>query len=551
VNAGPTSTPSGVDSSRRTGRIERHWWTLIAVCMATFMLLVDVTIVQVALPTIQRKLGASFSDLQWLISAYALSLSSLILTSGSIADKFGRKRVFLFGLVVFSGASLACGLSTSASMLIAARAVQGIGGAAMFATGLALIGQDFQGPHASKRATAIAIWGATVGGAVAVGPLVGGVLTEALGWQWIFFVNVPIGVVTLALGTTRMVNKADPGATRLDVGGLLTFSGSLFLLVFALVIGNNDGWSSTLVLAMLIGAAVLMAGFVAVELFQKRPMFDLALFRKPSFTGVSFATLMLGAGMFAMFPYITLYLQNDLGYSPLQGGIRLLPATLLTFIVPLAGRRAAERIAPEIGLGAGLAVTGVGIAVMARLAVADTWTVLLPGLVLIGLGIGIANPAVARIALGVVPPERTGMASGINNTFRIGGLSIGVAALGAIFQQRLATGLEQRLGRPVQTLARVVASGGVIQARKLSNGSAVVVSAARHSFASGMNVLFVVGAAMVLAGAIAAFTMVKARDFISTTGAGGGPSDSKSPTGSEAPSDPNVPDVVVTVDLGI
>jgi EmrB/QacA subfamily drug resistance transporter len=522
------STASSVDSSGTSRGLERHWWTLIAVCMATFMLLVDVTIVQVALPTIQRKLGASFSDLQWLISAYALSLSALILTSGVIADKFGRKRVFLFGLVVFSISSLLCGLSTSSSMLIASRAVQGIGGAAMFATGLALIGQDFQGPHASKRATAIAIWGATVGGAVAVGPLVGGVLTGALGWQWIFYVNVPIGVVTFVLGSTRMVNKADPAATRLDAGGLLTFSGGLFLLVFALVIGNDDGWSSTKVLTMLIGAAVLMGAFVAVELFQKRPMFDLSLFRKPSFTGVSFATLMLGAGMFAMFPYITLYLQNDLGFSPLQGGLRLLPATLLTFIVPLVARRPAERISPGTGLGVGLAITGIGIALMARLSVGDTWTVLLPGLLLIGLGIGIANPAVARIALGVVPPQRTGMASGVNNTFRIGGLSIGVAALGAIFQQRLATGLQQHLGKPSQGLARAVASGGIAEARELSHGSALVVSAARDSFASGMNVLFIVGAAMVIAGSVAAFTMVRSRDFVSHTGAGAGSAGPKS-----------------------
>lgn len=384
--------PEGTSGASRIRGLERHWWTLIAVCLATFMLLVDVTIVQVALPTIQRKLHASFSDLQWLISAYALSLSALILTSGAIADRLGRKRVFLFGLGVFSAASLICGLSTSAGMLVAARAVQGIGGAAMFATGLALIGQDFQGPFASKRTTAIAIWGATVGGAVAIGPLVGGVLTAGLGWQWIFYVNVPIGVATFALALNRMVNKADPGATRLDLWGLVTFSGSLFLLVFALVIGNDDGWSSTKVLAMLIGAGLLMAAFIVVELTQKRPMFDLSLFRKPSFTGVSFATLMVGAGMFAMFPYITLYLQNDLGYSPLQGGLRMLPATLLTFVVPIASRRLAERIPPGVALGVGLAITAAGIAVMARVTVGSTWTVLLPGLLLIGLGIGLANP---------------------------------------------------------------------------------------------------------------------------------------------------------------
>jgi MFS family permease len=208
TNAGPTaSAPSGLD---------RRWWTLIAVCGATFMLLVDVTIVQVALPTMQRQLHASFADLEWVISAYALSLAALILTQGTLADRFGRKRIFVVGLAIFTVASLICGLANSATFLIVGRAVQGVGGAAMFATSLALIGQDFRGP---ERGTAIAAWGATVGGAVAVGPLVGGALTSGLGWRWIFFVNVPIGIVTFALALTRMVNISDPDTKRLDVAG--------------------------------------------------------------------------------------------------------------------------------------------------------------------------------------------------------------------------------------------------------------------------------------------------------------------------------------------
>lgn len=202
-----------------------RWWTLIAVCGATFMLLVDITIVQVALPTIQATLHASFTSLQWVISGYALPLAGLMLSSGSLADRFGRKRAFMTGLVIFSIASLLCGLAPSTALLISARALQGVGGAAMFATSLALIGQEFQG---RERGTAIAAWGSTVGGAVAVGPLVGGALTGALGWQWIFFVNVPIGAVTLAIAADKMVNIKDPSATRLDWGGLATFSGALY-----------------------------------------------------------------------------------------------------------------------------------------------------------------------------------------------------------------------------------------------------------------------------------------------------------------------------------
>ena len=340
---------------------ERSWWTLVAVCAATFMLLVDVTIVQVALPTIQRHLHSSFSDLEWVIDAYALSLASILLTCGALADRFGRKRIFLAGLVIFTLASLLCGVAQSSVFLIWARAVQGLGGGAMFATGLALIGQDYHGPD---RGRAIAAWGATVGAAVAIGPLVGGALTDSLGWRWIFFVNVPIGIVTVALGAARMRNISDPAAVRLDIAGLVTFAGSLFLLILGLLRGNDDGWGSGLIVGLLVASALLMVTFVLVELRQARPMFDLTLFRKPGFVGVSLATFAIGGGMFAMYPYITLYLQNDLGYSPLAGGARLLPSTVLCFIVPLATRSVVERFPPGAVLGFGMAITAAGIGLM-------------------------------------------------------------------------------------------------------------------------------------------------------------------------------------------
>ncbi len=473
------------------------------------MLLVDITIVQVALPTMQRTLHASFTQLQWVISAYALSLSALILTQGSLADRFGRKRIFVAGLVVFTLASLACALARTGNELIAARAVQGVGGAGMFATSLALIGQEFQG---SQRSTAIAAWSATVGGAVAVGPLVGGALTTGLGWPWIFYVNVPVGVITIALAT-RMVNVSDPHATRLDWPGLVTFSGGLFFLVLGLTRGNDDGWSSRVILSYLAAAGVLLIAFVIVEFRQERPMFDLSLFRKPSFTGVSIATFGIGAGMFALLPYLTLYLQNYLGLSALQGGLRLLPLTILAFIVPLASRPVTERVPAGLALGLGLAVAGAGLALFHGLTVTSAWTALLPGLVLGGIGIGIANPAIAKVALGVVAPQRSGMASGISNTFRIGGVATGVAALGAVFQSRLEASLHGLSGHPGHVLARAVAAGGPRTPVALRAGAAAV-AAARHAFIDGMNDLVLVGAVTVLGGAL--FTiLVRRKDFYS------------------------------------
>jgi EmrB/QacA subfamily drug resistance transporter len=497
-----------VESSE--GRLARRWWALIAICGGTFMLLVDVTIVQVALPRIQHDLHASFTNLQWVIDAYALTLSALILTSGTLADRIGRKRVFTGGVALFTIASLLCGLSDSATLLVLARGLQGFGGATMFATSLALIAQEFQG---RERGTAIAAWGATVGGAVAIGPLIGGALTDGLGWQWIFFVNIPIGIATIAISVTRMVNVRDPDAVRLDWAGLISFSGALFLLIFGLLRGTDEGWGSALIVCVLAGAVALLVIFVLVELRQRRPMFDLSLFANRAFCGVSLATFAIGAGMFAMFVYLTLYLQNALGYSPLQGGLRLLACTIPTFLIPLLTRRLTGRLAPGLLLGTGLGLTAVGLGLMHGLNAHSQWTALLAGLVVTGVGIGLANPAIAHIALGVVPPERSGMASGISNTFRIGGLATGVAALGAVFQSRLSTSLHESLGNPPATLAKTLASGGTHAAGALVRGRSGVTEALLRAFASGLNEILAIGAGLTLLGALAAVILVRASDF--------------------------------------
>jgi EmrB/QacA subfamily drug resistance transporter len=481
-----------------------NWWTLVAVSGATFMLLVDVTIVQVALPRIHEELHASFTQLQWVIDAYALTLAAFVLTGGTLADRYGRKRMFGIGVAIFTVGSLLCGIAQSGLQLDLARAFQGIGGAIMFATALALIAQDFTG---RDRGTAIAVWSSTVGSAVAIGPVFGGALTEGFGWRWVFFVNLPIGAAVLALVAARMTNVRDPEATRLDVAGLVTFSTSLFLLVFALLRGNDLGWSSGTIVAMLVAAAVLMTAFVVVELRQTRPMFDLSLFRLRAFTGVSIATVAIGGGMFAVFPYLTLYLQNVLGLSPFQGGLRLLAATLPVFVVPLVTKGIAARTPAGLLLGLGMTITAAGLFAMSRIHTDSTWTALLPGLLLTGTGIGLANPAIAKIALGVVPPNRSGMASGISNTFRIGGLACGVAALGAVLQHGVQTKLAEAVPSPGHSLVNAVVSGGPRAV------PAALEAAARTAFVSGLTSVLLVGTVIVAAGAVAAFALVRSRDL--------------------------------------
>jgi EmrB/QacA subfamily drug resistance transporter len=413
---------------------DRRWWTLGAVCVATFMLLLDITIVNVALPDIARDLRSSFTDLQWVIDAYALSLAALLLTAGSLADLLGRRLVFAAGLGVFTAASLLCALASSPLFLELARAVQGIGAAAMFATSLALLAATFQG---RERGTAFGAWGATTGAAVAVGPLIGGLLTESVGWQSIFLINVPIGIGAIAVALTRVAESSDPDAAGVDWAGLVTFSAGLFLLIFALVRGNAEGWGSPLIVSFLVGAVVLLCAFVVVERRRARPMFDLALLRKPAFAGASIAAFALSASLFSMFLYMTLYIQNALGYSPLQAGLRFLPVTLLSFFVaPIAGKLSA-RFPVRIMIGGGLGLVGIGLALMARLDADSAWTVLLPGFIFAGIGTGLINPPLASTAVGVVPPARAGMGSGINSTFRQIGIATGIAGLGALFQQLL------------------------------------------------------------------------------------------------------------------
>ena len=503
--------------------MEQKWWTLIAVCVGVFMLLIDITVVNVALPSIQRSLHSSFSDLQWVVNAYALTLAALLLTAGSLADLFGRKRLFAIGLVIFTAASLTCGLAQSPLMLNISRAVQGVGGAIMLATSLALIAEAFRG---RDRATAFAAYGAVIGAAVAVGPLVGGALTSGLGWRWIFFVNVPIGVGGVVLTIMSVSESRDPGATRVDWLGLVTFSGSLFLWVYALIEGNAKGWGSGEIVACFAGAFALLFAFVVAELRQQRPMFDLTLLRRPAFAGASIVAFAISASMFSLFLYLTLYIQNVLGYSPFQAGLRFLPMTVILFLVAPLSARATLRVPIRAILAAGLLLTGLGLALMSGLSGSSGWTHLLPGFIIGGIGIGIINPALATTAVGVVPHNRSGMASGINNTCRQVGIATGIAGLGAIFQHEVSTRTLSALQRSGQlhavlrdTHGQLASTFGSGSTASLAKGlpaltRQALLSSFHSAFAGALNEILLIAAAVALAGAIGGLVLVRRRDFI-------------------------------------
>ena len=491
----------------------RKWWTLIAVSVATFMLLLDITVVNVALPSIRKDLGASFSDLQWVVDAYALTLAALVLSAGSLADRVGRRRVFTAGLAIFSVASLLCALAPDPTFLNLSRALQGVGGAVMFAVSLALIAQEF--PAGRERATAMGAYGATIGVAVAIGPLIGGALTDGLGWQSIFYLNVPIGLAAIAITYAKVRESRDPHATRIDWLGVATFTGALFMLVLALVRGNDEGWGSTLIVSLLAGSAALMAAFVAVESRVREPMLPLGLFRKASFTGVQLSAFAVSASVYSLFLYTSLYLQSYLGYSPLEAGLRYLPITVVTFLVaPVAGILL-PRVPARALLGFGLATAGAGLLLMSGISAGSEWTTLLGGFVVLGVGGGLLNPVIGDVALSVVPKERSGMAAGIMDTFRQVGVSVGVAVRGADKVSALTAGTPAATGDHPRQLVEAASSGDLGQAVAglPPQSHDVVFNAAREGFLSGFNEVLVLGAVVCFVGAALGLWLVRENEI--------------------------------------
>lgn len=413
---------------------DRGRFTLLAASGATALLLLDVTAVNVALPAIEDDLDASFSQLQWVIDAYALTLAAVLLTAGSLADRFGRRLLFLTGIALFTAASLLCAAAGTATLLDLARALQGIGGAAMFASSLAILADAYRGP---ARGRALGIWGAITGAALALGPLAGGALVDWLGWRWIFIVNLPLGAALAWVTLTGVSESRAPRAQSIDRAGLATFTLSCFLLVFALIRGNADGWSSPLIVGSFATGAALLASFVLIELCGRTPMLDLRLFRIPAFTGTAIVAFAQSFALYPLFLFIAIYFQDLLGYSPLETGLRLLPMTFALFLVAPISGSLTGRIPLKYLLSAGLALIGTGLLLMRSIEPGSDWSVLLPGFIVGGIGIGVISPALAAAMVGVLSEDRTGLASGVNNTFRQLGIAVGIAGLGAIFQHQL------------------------------------------------------------------------------------------------------------------
>jgi EmrB/QacA subfamily drug resistance transporter len=485
------------------------------------MLLLDVTIVVVAQPAIQSGLHASFSDVQWTLDAYALTLAALLLTSGSLADRYGRRLLFTIGLTVFTLGSLLCGVAVTPLMLILSRSAQGTGGAMMFATSLALLGNSFRG---RERGVAFGLWGAVVGIATALGPVLGGVITTDWNWRGIFLVNIPIGVFALAATIWRIDESRAPHPARPDWAGFVLLTAGLVSLVYGLIRAGENSWSDRGVITCLAAAAALLIAFGITEAVVAHPMFDMSLLRVPTFSGGAIAAFAMNGSLYAILLYFVIYLQDVLGYSALGAGLRIAVLSVAQLVTSVAAGRLSAKVPTRWLIGPGLLLVGVGLIVMAGLNGTSSWTHLIPGFIVAGFGGGLVNPPLASTAIGVVPPEKAGMASGVNTTFRQVGIATGIAALGSIFassvQSHLASDLPAALTGSAGRLAAAVRQGAVGQliGSVPAADRGAVGAALRSSFASALNELIYISAGVALVGAVGAALLIRAKDFHYTAG---------------------------------
>jgi EmrB/QacA subfamily drug resistance transporter len=407
----------------------RKWWTLAAVAFGLFMIMLDNTVVNVALPSIRADLGISVSQLEWVVNGYALTFGVLLLTGGKLADMFGRRRIFMTGLVIFTVSSFFCGFASTEGVLIGARVVQGVGAALMNPATLSIIAATFP-PR--QRGTAIGIWAGVSALALAIGPLVGGIITEHVSWSWVFYINVPIGILGLLAARIFIDESRDTSEQRLDLAGLATSAIALFALTYALIKSNEEGWGDPLVVGLFAVAAVFFALFIVVETRQRLPMLDLRLFRNASFTSANAVMFLIGLAMFGMFFFISIYVQNVLGYSPVQAGATFLPMTVLIILVAPNAGRLADKLGPRAMMVPGLALVTLSLILFSFQDESSTFWTLFPALILGGFGMAMAMAPTTSAAMHAVPVDKAGVGAAVINSMRQVGGAVGLAVLGAI-----------------------------------------------------------------------------------------------------------------------
>jgi len=497
--------------------------TLLTVCLATALLLLNVSAPNVALPAIAAGLGATFSDQQWITSVYALTLASTLLTAGALADRLGRRRVFLLGLAGFTVTSALCALAANPLQLVAFRALSGMCGAVVFSAALALLAQTYAGP---ERARALGLWGATIAAAFAIGPLEGGLLTELVGWRALFWINVVVALPLLPFALRRLppshrtVAERRAALGRLDLPGTITLVAGLTLLVYALIRGNTEGWASLRILTAVGLGALLLVVFAAVERRAAEPLVRPELFRARSSVGASIIALTFAAATFAPVLFVTLFLLQVAGQGPAAVGLQLLPFALVSLVASVAGGRYAGVLPIRLRLIGGLLVVATGLTLLTGTTPESTWLHFLPGMLVAGAGTGLVNPAMTYVALAVVPDEHSGMASGANNTCRQLGVAGGIAGLGALIERALAAGVRERLAAVTDLAAHsrelgVQAADGALRtaldtATSLAGapGRAAVQAAHDAAYADAINDVFLVAAGLALLGAVAAAALV-------------------------------------------
>jgi EmrB/QacA subfamily drug resistance transporter len=487
-----------------------RWWTLGAMCFALFMIMLDNTVVNVALPSIQRDLHASLASLEWTVNAYTLTFAVLLVTGGRLGDIFGRRRMFLFGVVVFGLSSLMIGFATDDTMLVAFRAVQGIGAAFMMPATLSIITQTFP---PEQRGTAIGTWAGVSALALAIGPVVGGFLTEAVSWRAIFFINPPIAVVAVAVTLFATRESRDETVGRsVDFAGIATLTIGLTALVLALVESNNWHWGSVRIISLLVVSFISLAAFVMIERRVRVPMVDFSFFRSRTSLGANVVAFLVSFAMFAQFFFLTLYMQNVLHYSPLETGLRFLPATILIIVIgPLAGRLT-DRVGPRPLMTLGLVVVAVALLIQSRLTVHSSYALLLPGFVLMGAGMGLVMSPMSTAAMNAVDRTKAGAASGVLSMSRMVGSTFGVAVMGALVTTIGGSKINSSLPHLPQA-----ARNAIVDA--LGSGASVggphtpahVVAAANQAFVSALSTGLLVGAIVTLCGAGVAWTLIARR----------------------------------------